>query len=528
MYKVARNQVTEWNFASTVNSTDPYNEVELDVIFTGPDGAEFAMPGFWRGGEKWSVRFSAREPGLYAWRTVCSDTTNSGLHAQKGEVEVLPRLGEGYFGLHGRLLVAEDKRHFEHEDGTPFFWLGDTWWMGLSARLDWPKGFKELAADRVEKGFSVVQIVGGPYPDMPPFDERNFNEAGYPFTEEFASINPDYYELADLKLAHLVSVGLMPLIVGMWGYYLPFIGVPKIKRFWRYLIARYSAYPVAWCVCGESMMPWYLVEGFPKPSEEQRDGWTEVMGYLKATDPFHNPLSIHPMGFGRHEVADDTAMDFEMLQTGHGDMDTVAPTIDMTRKAFEREPRKPVVNSEVNYEGILGRSFENIQRLDFWHTTINGAAGFTYGANGIWQLNAPGKPYGASPHGNSWGDTPWQEAAQLPGSRQVGLGAQLWRRFPFWEFERHPEWLVPDTSQAAWNASTAVGIPGRVRVVYLPFNWEPPLIAKLEPGVVYKAWYWDTRTGDVTELGEAEGDAEGNWKPPKAPCVHDWVLVLEA
>jgi len=58
--------------------------------------------------------------------------------------------------------VAKDKRHFEHLDGTPFFWLGDTWWMGLCKRLSWD-GFQELTANRKAKGFNVVQIVCGPY-----------------------------------------------------------------------------------------------------------------------------------------------------------------------------------------------------------------------------------------------------------------------------------------------------------------------------------------------------------------------------
>ena len=54
----------------------------------------------------------------------------------------------------------------------PFFWLGDTWWMGLTKRLLWPEGFKLLTADRVKKGFTVIQIVAGLYPDMVPFDSR--------------------------------------------------------------------------------------------------------------------------------------------------------------------------------------------------------------------------------------------------------------------------------------------------------------------------------------------------------------------
>jgi hypothetical protein len=39
------------------------------------------------------------------------------------------------FYTHGPIRVAASHRHFEHADGTPFFWLGDTWWMGLTERL---------------------------------------------------------------------------------------------------------------------------------------------------------------------------------------------------------------------------------------------------------------------------------------------------------------------------------------------------------------------------------------------------------
>ncbi len=36
-------------------------------------------------------------------------------------------------------------------------------WMGLCARLSWPDDFQPLAADRMAKGCSVVQIVAGLY-----------------------------------------------------------------------------------------------------------------------------------------------------------------------------------------------------------------------------------------------------------------------------------------------------------------------------------------------------------------------------
>jgi hypothetical protein len=87
--------------------------------------------------------------------------------------------------------------------------------MGFTKRLPWPAGFQELTADRVAKGFTLVQSVAGLYPDMPPFDERGANEAGFPWDPDFRSINPSYFDMADIRVAHLVRSGLVPCIVGM-------------------------------------------------------------------------------------------------------------------------------------------------------------------------------------------------------------------------------------------------------------------------------------------------------------------------
>ena len=66
--------------------------------------------------------------------------------------------------------MNENKHYLEHIDDTPFFWLADTWWMGLVKRLGWPEDFQLLTADHISKGFTVIHIVAGLYPDMPSFD----------------------------------------------------------------------------------------------------------------------------------------------------------------------------------------------------------------------------------------------------------------------------------------------------------------------------------------------------------------------
>jgi len=101
-----------------------------------------------------------------------------------------------------------------------------------------------LTADRISKGFTVIQIVAGLYPDMPPFDPRGANEAGFPWEKGYTRINPSYFDMADLRIRWLVNSGLVPCIVGCWGYFLNFAGIEVMKRHWRYLVARYGAYPV--------------------------------------------------------------------------------------------------------------------------------------------------------------------------------------------------------------------------------------------------------------------------------------------
>ena len=59
---------------------------------------------------------------------------------------------------------------------------------------------------------------------------------------------------------------------------------------------------------------------------------------------------------------------------------------------------------EMSYEGILHYSGAEVQRFAFWTALLSGAAGHTYGANGLWQMNTKDEKYGASPHGGTWGN----------------------------------------------------------------------------------------------------------------------------
>jgi hypothetical protein len=73
-----------------------------------------------------------------------------------------------------------------------------------------------------------------------------------------------------------------------------------------------------------------------------------------------------------------------------------------------------------------------------------------------------------------------------------------------------------------------VGIPRRLRIVYVPMLWDPPLVKSIESDVKYGAYYFDPCSGAENSLGEVVPDAAGQWRPPLPPEVHDWLLILRA
>jgi hypothetical protein len=521
-----QNCVTEWSYDSGKQYRDPFNDIELDVVFADPTGKEYRVPAFWAGGHSWRVRYAPQATGKHSFRTLCSDQSNSDLHGRTGTLEVAPYQGTSALHRHGFLRIAQDQRHFEHRDGTPFFWLGDTWWMALCSRLQWPDGFQTLALDRQRKGFSVVQIVAGLYPDMPPFDPRGVNEAGFPWEQDYSRINPAYFDMADLRIAYLADHGIVPCIVGCWGYFLPQMGIKKMKQHWRNLIARWGSYPVVWCLAGEGTMPFYLSKTKEQDAAAQKTGWTELARYVRATDPFRHPVTIHPSKTARDSVDDASVLDFDMLQTGHSDRQSVPNTVNSVIHSRELAPRMPVLVGEVCYEGIMEASREEVQRYMFWSCILSGAGGHTYGANGIWQVNTRDKPYGLSPHGHSWGDTPWETAFQLPGSGQLGLAKKLLLRYSWWKLEPSSESVTPHWSTENYWRPFAAQVPGEAVIAFIPAPGSTIQFHKLEP-VPHRAFFFNPSNGTELAIGRIQPDSSGNYQAPELPIFRDWILVLD-
>ena len=524
------NEVIEWEYHSTYTYHDPFNALELDVYVTSPSGKRWILPAFWKGDQIWAVRFIAEEEGDYLTVTRCTDRQNLSLHKIEKKL-TLHHASTTPSILN--LAIAKEKHYLETADGKPFFWFADTWWMGLSQRLCFPKDFHALTQDRKEKGFSVIQLVIGLFPDMDDFDTRASNEAGLVWEENYTRINPQYFDKADARIKYLVDEALLPCILGAWGYYIHSLGLKKMKQHWRYIIARWGVYPTVWCIAGEGAMPYYLSTNGPKDRDKQIKAWTEIGAYIKQIDPFEHLVTIHPTDNGRQQVCDTSLLDFNMLQAGHSGYTSVENAMRLITSDKQESPTMPTIMSEVNYEGIMHDTSAEVQRLTFWTSILTGAAGFSYGANGVWQVNTKETPFGASPHGGTWGNAPWDEAMTYKGSQHLGLAKQLLEQYAWWEIEPYQKWISPAHEPYDYKAPRVSGIPSRLRIIYFygPIHpWSEPkyYIEALEEGVRYKATFWDPRTAQHTLLGLVKADKEHRWRIPVLPTFEDWVLLLEA
>lgn len=210
---------------------------------------------------------------------------------------------------------------------------------------------------------------------------------------------------------------------------------------------------------------------------------------------------------------------------------SVPLTVNGITAAVQSQPTMPVIDGEVVYEGIMdGWNPPSVQCVAFWTCILNGAAGHTYGAEGIWQFNSTHEDYGFSPVGFLKDETPWQVAYKFPGSKQLGIGKKFLQRYEWWRLEPHSEWVVPHWHKGDYELPYAAGIPGELRITFLPWQVSiihPPKIVNLDPGVPYRAFSFCPRNAAERTIGDVTPDADNSWTIPMQPTSEQWLVVLE-
>jgi len=437
---------------------------------------------------------------------------------------------------HGKLKVSENKRFLVHEDGTPFFYLGDTAWE-LFHRLNREEADKYLQ-NRADKGFTVIQAVAlaevdghrdpNPYGHLPLIDLDPVR----PAVKD--GPNNDYWDHVDYIVNKANSLGLYIGFLPTWGRYWhdnvkdgkPLFTVQNAEVYGQWLGQRYKdASNIIWILGGDRTIE----------NDQHKEIIRAMARGLRKGDGGSHLQTFHPRGGSgsSNDFHNDQWLDFNMRQNGHNAKFTEG--YQNTRADYDLTPVKPVLDGEPIYEDHpvsfdskkLGHSISSDVRRPLYWDLFSGACGHTYGHHSVWQMWQPGR----GPINNPL--MPWFEAIDQPGAGQMQYGRRLMESRPFLSRVPDDSIIVTDrvpTSVPGAGRYRFVGTrdsEGSYAMVYAPIGRAFKVRMDAIKGSKVKAWWYDPRNGQATAIGEFANTGEREFLPPDKGEMIDWVLVLD-
>ncbi len=424
-----------------------------------------------------------------------------------------------------RVIVSANRHFLSYQDGTPFFWLGDTAWL-LFSKLNRDETEKYLE-DRRRKGFTVIQVMVLQSTAMK-------SASGVPALIGGDISKPNltpgsYWENIDWVIDRAAEKGLYVAMVPAWGAIVKAgqLNEKNVAVYATFLARRYKNKPnVFWIAGGD-------IKG-----SDNAAVWNALGRTLKAEDPAHL-ITFHP--FGRMQSSmwfhDEPWLDFNMFQSGHQryDQDTGSPNKygednwRYVRDDFERRPTKPVIDGEPSYEGIPQGLHDQKQpywtaadarRYAYW-SVFAGAAGHTYGDNAVMQFYKPGDSapsYGAKNY--------WFDAINDPGSDQMRFLKSLMLSHPY--FDRAPD-LTSVVGDSGTRHDYVIATRGRSYLFAYTYSGKPFRIrlGAITGTRVAASWY-NPRDGSAQSIGTFDNRGAVTFTPPGGPREgNDWVLVID-
>lgn len=321
--------------------SNPYVEAPpTEVTFTSPINKSISVPAFWSGAVNWLVRFTPIEEGSWHYRVSSGDEK---INNRTGSFSVGGDIG----GLNGHGFVEIDPDHhnrFRYSDGTPFFFLGHSieWYrQGNLASGE----YRRILEARSRQGFSVLVGYAGPGLGKYIFSG---NESGPPFlNEDLDQLNPAHFQEADQRLHIAIENGFtVTVALGFADQDIWDLDREKLERAWKYVMARYAAYPIIWQPIAEY-------------DDRPIDRAVELARMTRSLDPYDHPLSLHPR-VTSGGLAGEPWFDFII----HQNLKDEAP-VELIRK--ESRNNLPVIEEEHRVED------PDLVRRAAWRHLVNGA-----------------------------------------------------------------------------------------------------------------------------------------------------------
>lgn len=437
----------------------------------------------------------------------------------------------------GRLVVSQNGRFLQHENGVPFFWQGDTAWL-LFAKLDRSEAERYLE-NRRQKGFNVVQVMvlhELPQKNIYGDDALIDNDPARPLVTE--GNNPeieseyDYWDHIDFITDLAADKGIYIAMVPVWGSIAKtgFFTPQNAQQYARWLAERFRNKPnIIW------------INGGDIRGNSYTDIWQMLGKTLRQADTNHL-ITFHP--FGRTQSSTwfhkENWLDFNMFQSGHRRYDQLRPTDDAANwkgednwkyvlEDYAKVPPKPTVDGEPSYENIPQGLHDpnqpywqakDVRRYAYW-SVFAGAFGHTYGNNAVMQMHKPDSGKGSYGVRNYW-----YEAMDDPGAGQIQYLQKLILSRAFFERVFDPSLVAGENKEKYDYVIACRGKSYAFIYTYTGRTFDVAL-GKISGERVKASWY-NPRNGKTKSIGRFKNEGIRRFNPPgKEKPGNDWVLVLD-
>ncbi len=452
--------------------------IPFDVLFTGPDGGNYLVPGFYDGdgmggmdGNVWKARFSADINGTWSFHTQSPEPLLNGLN---GTIAVIdPPVDAPDLYRLGRLEYVGE-RYFKFRNGGYWIKAGadepENLLGGAFGENDWEekkRQIDQLVSYRVNSVYVMTHNIDGDHQDVWPW-------AGA--TAEEAKQNADRFDVARLAqwralFEHIQERGLVIHLVleddSAWTGF-------NYSRYYREIVARFGDLPA-------------LYFNF---CEEHNEAHTldEALGYmalLDTIDPYDHPRTIHNVNIPRAEYVTHHAVHAASIQT-----DPKSPqmlnqlAVDWFAAPLVRG-RRPLVLG-------FDEARPPDERGSWWAVYLGG---------GIWESLLPVET-GYAEYQREWDE--------------LVLAKRFMETLPVAD-------MFPANHIVTAGTAFCLAQPGEVYAFYLPSGGE--IEVDLTRGNHYELQWFDPRAR-VREPWSAVQEIEGGPVKLASPTTDDWALRI--
>lgn len=267
----------------------PYkNGPTVTATFTGTSGDAtgkvLVMKGFWDGSNIWRIRFAPTAVGDWSWVT---SSTDAGLNGASGSVTaVAPTAQQLQSNVLYHGFLEPDGYAFKLSDGTPFLAVGDTQWSFSEefTTSEWQTWMSARQSQHYNTFLGCIWLAIYSRTGVPEAFANKDPKTDSPNLAFFQRLDGMVQYANDRGIMMGLTIGGFPDNSNWWNK----MGTrARDDRWFRYCIARYTAYNVRWGLYGEvneRNTPWGAT-------------WQQEVAYkaqlVKDEDPYDHPLGSH-------------------------------------------------------------------------------------------------------------------------------------------------------------------------------------------------------------------------------------------